>query len=101
MRKHKWFAGIALALVPGMAVAQVNNCADRDMVTERLKTGYGEEFAGGGLRDAESIFEVWYSEDKGTWTILMTKPDGSSCIMASGTDWRVSVPGKQPAGIPG
>jgi len=88
------------ALVALPAQAETKNCADRQKITERLQSGYGEKFTGGGLRNSESIFEVWMSDDSGTWTILMTKPDGTSCVLAAGTDWRESLP-KTPAGIPG
>ncbi len=89
----------AAAALPAQAQT-VNNCADRAKITERLTSGYGEKFAGGGLRNADSIFEVWMSDDSGTWTILMTRPDGTACVMAAGTDWRVALPGA-PEGIPG
>ena len=89
---------LALVAVPGPLLAQVN-CAERDAVVDRLETGYGETFAGGGLQSSSQIIEVWASEDQGTWTILMTRPDGMSCIMASGTDWRKGLP--QPEGVAG
>ncbi len=77
-------------------------CADRSIVTDRLQANYGESFAGGGVRNEKSIFEVWMSEEKGTWTILMTMADGRTCVMASGTDWRVAMPSDMtPPGIPG
>ena len=89
---------VALALMPGALHAQVN-CAERASVVDKLAVKYGEAFSGGGLQSAESIFEVWHSEEKGTWTILMTRADGVSCIMASGTNWREGI--KIPTGIPG
>lgn len=88
----------AMAAIP--AHAEPERCGDRATITDRLKSGYGEEFAGGGLRNSESIYEVWMSAESGTWTILMTRPDGKSCVMAAGTNWRESLPAK-PAGIPG
>lgn len=91
---------LVAALLPAAVEAQTN-CAARDMVVEKLETGYGESFAGGGLQNATSVFEVWFSEEKGTWTILMTRADGLSCIMASGTNWREGIPGlKKPIGTP-
>ena len=89
----------ALFTAPTLGHAQTA-CADRSTVTERLKTNYGEEFAGGGLRNSDSIFEVWMAEETGTWTIIMTMPNGQSCVMAAGTDWRGALP-QVPAGIPG
>ena len=90
----------ALALTPTTLMAQQNNCADRQHVVNKLESGYGEVFAGGGLQNTDRVFEVWFSEDKGTWTILMTRADGKTCIMASGTNWREGDPSmKAPAGI--
>jgi len=83
------------------ASAQAQPCADRTDITDRLLNGYGEKFVGGGLRNANSIYEVWQSEESGTWTILLTTPDGKSCVMAAGTDWRDALPNQTPAGIPG
>ncbi len=80
------------AMMPATLHAQAN-CAARDTVIEKLETGYGEVFAGGGLQSSTKIYEVWFSEEKGTWTILMTRSDGFSCIMASGTNWRDGLPG--------
>lgn len=91
----------AFASLPAAALAE-NTCANRDTVVERLAMGYGETFQGGGIQSEERIFEVWYSEEDGTWTILLTKADGTSCVMASGTDWRTPLPSdKLKVGIPG
>lgn len=89
---------VAAALVvtlPTLAHAQ-SNCAARDKVISKLEAGYGETFAGGGLQNSQRIYEVWFSAEKGTWTILMTRADGSTCIMASGTHWREGLPGQEP-----
>lgn len=89
-----------LVLTPTALFAQQSNCADRQHVVNKLESGYGETFVGGGLQNASRVFEVWLSEDKGTWTILMTRADGKTCIMASGTNWREGDPSfKVPEGI--
>lgn len=93
-------AVLAAALIVPTASQAQNNCADRSLVTDRLTKNYGETFAGGGLRNSESIFEVWKSDESGTWTIIMTMPNGLACVMAAGTDWRTALP-ETPAGIPG
>lgn len=90
---------LAAAMVPAALNAQAA-CADREIVVEKLTGSYGEVFAGGGLQNANSVFEVWMSAEKGTWTILMTRSNGVSCIMASGTNWRDGLPTiKTPAGL--
>lgn len=91
-------AGDAL-LSPAAAQAA---CARRDQVVAKLSEGYGEEAAGAGLQSATSIYEVWFSVEKGTWTILMSRADGITCIMASGTNWRdVRPEERRPRGRPG
>jgi len=94
-------AGICVALLGVNAASAQSHCAARDKVVSKLSSGYGETFAGGGMQNSKRIYEVWFSEEKGTWTILMTRPDGSSCIMASGTHWREGLPGLEvPKGTP-
>ena len=100
MRTIKAALVAAAVLVPANVQAQTNHCADRGVITDRLEANYGEKFAGGGLRNSNSIFEVWMSSETGTWTIIMTQPNGKSCVMAAGTDWREALP-ETPAGIPG
>ena len=99
MRIFKTLLTLAAVALPAATHAQTN-CAERTTVTERLAGKYGEVFAGGGLKNAEAIFEVWKSAESGTWTIIMTLPNGQSCVMAAGTDWRDGLP-ETPAGIPG
>lgn len=65
-------------------------CALRDVVVEKLKTKYAEQLTAGGLHSSQSrtaVVEVWASPETGTFTVMLTNPNGISCIMASGTDW--------------
>jgi len=78
----------ALAIFLPTSLLAQNNCAERNSVVENLEASYGEAFAGGGMQSDEHLFEVWFSPEKGTWTILMTHADGRTCIMASGTNWQ-------------
>ena len=69
------------------ATAQGISCGVRSEIVETLIQTYGENFSGGGLQDDSAVYEVWTSEAAGTWTILLTRPDGTSCVMAAGTNW--------------
>lgn len=91
------FAGLA-----PLAAHAAGNCATRDELVTQLAAKFGESFVGGGLQSETSIIEVWFSHDKGTWTILLTGANGTSCIMAAGTNWREAMPADYiPPGIPG
>ena len=62
-------------------------CAERGKVVAMLTDHYGETYLGGGLHSDDSVFEIWLSEHKKTWTILMTMSSGQACVVAVGTDW--------------
>lgn len=81
---------LALALT-GLTAAPVQAgptfCAERAQIAERLETRFAEQLVGGGLQSQDGVVEIWTTATGATWTILMTRPDGVSCVMATGTDW--------------
>lgn len=83
-----------LALTPSLAVAQ-SNCAKRAHVTKRLSEVYGERVVLGGLqKGGQSVMEVWASDQTGSYTVLITRSDGISCVIFVGTDY-FAVPVQQ------
>jgi hypothetical protein len=96
---------LALSLTFGMAAlappAFASNCAQRATVIERLETKYSEKLTVGGLqknRTAQSVMEIWASDETGTFTVLLTNPNGISCIVAAGTDFFKAAPKEEPKG---
>ena len=80
----------AVATAPPAALAQTN-CAPRDILVERLKERYAETLKGGGLQNADLMLEVWSSDSTGSFTVLMSRADGISCVIAAGQDWTSAV----------
>ncbi len=76
----------SLALATGAAAAPV--CADRDQVIDSLADRYHEMLSAGGLQDETTLVEVWVSGNTGSWTILVTRADGMSCVVATGLNWQ-------------
>ncbi len=62
-------------------------CAPRDQIVTQLEKKYGETRRGAGLQNRGSVTEVFASAETGTWTILVTRPDGVSCAVAAGEAW--------------
>lgn len=62
-------------------------CADRTQVVSRLEERYGETLQSMGLNQNNTVVEVYASEETGTWTILVTRPDGVACLIAAGQMW--------------
>lgn len=71
-------------------------CANRTTVVERLASRYGETLQSMGLHRDNSVIEVYASNSTGTWTILVTRPDGVACLLASGEMWENHGAGEEP-----
>jgi hypothetical protein len=75
-----------LAAAPPL-VAQTVSCGPREALVQQLQGKFGEMRQGVGLRGSDAIFEIWSSEETGSWSIVVTRPNGVSCIVAAGQDW--------------
>lgn len=76
-----------------------NRCAPRDLIVTSLAMDYGETHVGSGFQGTQQILEVFASDDKGTWTIIVTETNGVACIISAGTDWHERS--MLPVGVPG
>lgn len=85
---------LGVSLLFGMAAtappAQAASCGDRTAMTEKLQSGYSERLTAGGLqttRPQATVIEVWSSDETGTFTVLVTHPNGISCVVATGSSF--------------
>ncbi len=83
MLKMTMALGIA-ALAAQSLVAQTRNSGPREGVVRKLAETYGESRRGMGLVRQGSVMEVFASDETGSWTIVVTMPNGTSCMLASG-----------------
>jgi len=67
-------------------------CKDRSALTEELKTDHAEKPIGLGVTNAGTVIELWNSPDGATWTLLLTMPNGTSCIVSAGNAWMAGNP---------
>ena len=82
------FATPALAdHVPTQSVGPV--CGDREEGITELKKQYNEDPVAMGLSSDGSIVEVFTSPKGETFSFVLTRPDGISCIMLSGDTWEI------------
>lgn len=80
------------AIAPPVAEAQsTNKCGPRGPFVESLTQKYKEVSKGVGLSSATQVVEFWVSEETGTFSILVTYPNGMSCILAAGQNWTEPV----------
>ena len=76
-------AALAL-LVPQMVRA--DDCAPRDGIIAKLADRWGETLRAAGETDG-GMLEIYASTETGTFTILLTRPDMTTCLLAAGQDW--------------
>ena len=74
----------ALTLTTAQATAQSRKCAPRDMVVKRLAEKYGESRQNIGMGQQGIVMETFVSGETGSWTIIVTTPNGMTCLVASG-----------------
>jgi hypothetical protein len=63
------------------------DCGPRDMLTTQLRADFSEHPSGVGVTSAGTLLELWKTKGGETWTVVLSLPDGNSCIGGSGNDW--------------
>lgn len=80
------------AVLAAPAQAQPPQCNTRDYVLSLLAGKYKEAPVAVGVTNAGSLVEVLSTGTGSTWTIIVTTPQGMSCLIAAGEGWRKVVP---------
>jgi hypothetical protein len=73
----------AFTLLPARDAGAVE-CGRHENVIKLLADRYSERRTAMGIMSNKGIMELWVSEGSGTWTMLLTLPNGVSCILAAG-----------------
>jgi hypothetical protein len=79
-------SGIALSTTPASAQSV---CGKRDEIVRQLGEKYGETRRSLGLAQGRGVVELYASDETGSWTILVTSPQGLSCLIAAGEAFQV------------
>lgn len=81
--------------IPALADAQMTDvsCDDSTRMALMLTNALGAERQGRGLRDPETLLEIWVTERNGDWIIVQNYTNGTSCIVAMGEHWEGEIPG--------
>ncbi len=85
-----WLIAIATLAVPLVMLATAapaqTRCGPHTRIVKVLTGKYGEAPKAIGTVDQQQFMEIYVS-DAGSWTILLTAANGTSCIIAFGNDW--------------
>lgn len=76
--------------------AQGMLCGERDEVVTQLQEKYQEVPRYIGVTNANTVMEIFLSEN--SWTMTITLPDGVTCLVGAGTVFEaIPLPAKKPA----
>ncbi|HET6466962.1 MAG TPA: hypothetical protein VFG43_01165 [Geminicoccaceae bacterium] len=89
--------GAAAQLSPVAAQGVEVACRSYGVIAEQLAQGFAERPVAFGIQGDGSLLQIFASKTGETWTVVLTKPSGRSCIVAEGVGWE-SLP--QPADGP-
>lgn len=85
-------AAMLVALVAAPAGgATAATCDRRPAVLRQLEGKYAEKPVAIGVANNGGVVEVLTTKDGATWTIVITLPNGMTCLVAAGEDWE-SIP---------
>ena len=85
-------AAVVAAFFVAASPAVAAHCAPREAALAVLVEDYGEQPIGGGIASQGPMLEVLVNERSGSWTVIVTTPDGRSCIVSHGEGWRSYEP---------
>ncbi|GHF33386.1 hypothetical protein [Seohaeicola zhoushanensis] len=72
----------ALVLVGGPAAA--SHCGLRSPTIATLQQLHGESLQAIGIDGGGNMIELFANPESGSWTLLVTEPEGATCLAAAG-----------------
>jgi len=69
------------------ANAQQPACTERSSVLNHLKSRYSEVPVAMGIANNGGMIEILSSKEGKSWTIILTMPNGMTCMIAAGENW--------------
>ena len=75
---------------PAMGYSPIK-CVDRDVALENLAKKYSEAPVAGGITSTGGLVELLTTRGGSTWTIIVTTPQGMSCLVTAGEGWRTKA----------
>ena len=96
-KRRATLAGSALLLAglaagaPELAAAQ-EICGTRADLLKELTQRYSEAPVAVGLANSGALVEIPTNDNGSTWSIMVSQPNGMSCLVAAGKEWQALKP---------
>jgi hypothetical protein len=90
MFRHAFLSAAILltaTITPAASQQQQPACTKRSDVVDHLAGKYKEAPVAIGLANNGGVVEVLSSQSGASWTIIITMPNGTACMVAAGENW--------------
>ena len=91
---RRYLAYLAAALIAVAAPSSAQSVCNTTPVIYSILSGkHGESTAARGMTRGGELLEMWANRDTGSWSLLITRPDGITCLVQAGQNFNaVPVP---------
>lgn len=62
-------------------------CMPHDELRVELHKNFLEAPAAIAIANNGALIELYAKRDRSSWTLMMTRPDGTSCVLVAGEEW--------------
>ncbi len=62
-------------------------CMPRDDLREELQKQFSEAPTAGAIANNGALVQLFANRHRSSWTLVMTRPGGTSCVLVAGEDW--------------
>ena len=69
-------------------------CGGYDQIVEQIHNRYGETLQSGGMTSSGDMLQVFSNDQSGSWTIIITNPNGLACVVSVGDAYHVKPQGE-------
>jgi hypothetical protein len=82
--------GLSAGATPAMAAPEI--CGTRADLLKELTQRYSEAPVAIGLANSGALVEILTNDNGSTWSIMVSQPNGTSCLVAAGKEWQELKP---------
>ena len=93
MSKLNFVCALAAVMAITSPAQATSVCGSRQDFVKALADKFKEQGKALAIAGQSNLLEI-YTSKAGTWTILMTSPEGKTCIIAAGNSWEDIPPTK-------
>jgi hypothetical protein len=83
-------AGLAAGANDPAAAQEI--CGTRADLLKELTQRYSEAPVAIGLANSGALVEILTNDNGSTWSIMVSQPNGTSCLVAAGKEWQALKP---------